>query len=137
MDAAVKGINRIYDIDQGKAVKLLCKPIKQIFYATFSDDKEMIKEIIEYSKEYPYDEEIQLSKFNLNIVSPLVLSCLGFAASNEMEKFIINDACQNCYELFWAGELKQIEKQTFDTWPKVLFYLLSLKSFNASYLFIF
>jgi hypothetical protein len=137
MDAAVKGINRIYDIDKDKAVKLLCKPEKQMFYATCFDDKEMIEEIIKYSYKHPYDEKIQLSKFNLNIVSPLVLSCLGFAASNEMKKFIINDACQNCYELFWAGELEQIEKQTFDTWPKVLFYLLSLKSFNASYLFIF
>jgi hypothetical protein len=99
-----------------------------MFYATCFDDKEMIEEIIKYSKQHPYDEEIQLSKLNLNIFFPLKeeLSCLGFAASNEMKKFISHPASQKCYKSFWAGELLPIEKQTFNTWPKVLFYLVGL-----------
>ena len=48
-------------------MKLLCKPVKQMFYATCFDDKEMIEEIIKYSYKHPNDEEIELSKLNLNI----------------------------------------------------------------------
>ncbi len=121
----------------------MCKPVKQMFYESCFDDKEMIEKIIKYSNEhfdeYSNDEEIQLSKFNLNIFSPLKeeLTCLDFAVSAEIKKFTSHPASQKCFKLFWAGELLPIEKQTFNTWPKVLFYLLSLKNFNASYLFIF
>jgi hypothetical protein len=116
-------------------VKLLCKPVKQ----TFSDDKVMIEKITEYSKKYPNDKEIQLSKFNLNISPPLKeeLTCLDFAVSAEIKEFRSHPASQKCFKLFWAGELLPIEEQTFNTWPRVLFYLLSLKNFNASFLFIF
>jgi hypothetical protein len=38
-----------------------------MFYATCFDDKEMIEEIIKYSYKHPNDEEIELSKLNLNI----------------------------------------------------------------------
>ncbi len=120
-------------------MKLLCKPVKQMFYAKCFDDKEMIEEIIKYSNEHPNDEEIQLSKLNLNIYLPLKeeLTCLDFAVSAEIKKFTSHPASQKCFKLFWAGELLPIEKQTFNTWPKVLFYLLSFSNFNASYLFIF
>jgi hypothetical protein len=109
-------------------VKLLCKPVKQIFYATCFDDKEMIEEIIKYSYKHPNDEEIQLSKLNLNIFRLLKeeLTCLDFAVSAEMKKITSHPASQKCFKLFWAGELKPIEEQKFNTWPKVLFYLLSL-----------
>ncbi len=109
-------------------MKLLCKPVKQMFYATCFDDKEMIEEIIKYSKEHPNDEEIQLSKLNLNIYLPLKeeLTCLDFAVSAEIKEFTSHPASQKCFKLFWAGKLKPIEEQTFNTWPKVIFYLLSL-----------
>jgi hypothetical protein len=111
-------------------VKLLCKPVKQIFYAKCFDDKEMIEKIIKYSKEHPdeYNENIKLSEINLNIYLPLKeeLTCLDFAVSAEIKKFTSHPASQKCFKLFWAGELKPIEEQTFNTWPKVICPLLSL-----------
>jgi hypothetical protein len=99
-----------------------------MFYATCFDDKEMIEKIIKYSDEYSNDEEIQLSKLNLNIFSPLKeeLTCLDFAVSAEIKKFTSHPASQKCFKLFWTGELLPIVEQTFNTWPKVIFYLLSL-----------
>ena len=55
---AVENLNRIYDIDQSKAVKLLCKPVKQIFYASCSDDKVKIEKILTC----PNDENIELPR---------------------------------------------------------------------------
>ena len=109
-------------------MKLLCKPVKQMFYAKCFDDKGMIEEIIKYSNEHPNDKDIHLSKLNLNISPPLKeeLTCLDFAVSAEIKKFTSHPASQKCFKLFWAGELLPIEEQTFNTWPKVLFYLLSL-----------
>jgi hypothetical protein len=99
-----------------------------MFYATCFDDKEMIEEIIKYSYKHPYDEEIHLSKLNLNVLFPLKeeLTCLDFAVSAEMKKITSHPASHKCFKLFWAGELKPIEEQKFNTWLKVLFYLLSL-----------
>jgi hypothetical protein len=53
-------LNRIYDVDQSKAVMLLCKPIKHILYVSCLGDKEMIEKILKC----PYDKHIQLSKLN-------------------------------------------------------------------------
>ncbi len=105
-------------------MKLLCKPVKQIFYESCFDDKEMIEKIIGYSNKYPDDKKIQLSNLNLNIFFPLKegLTCLDFAVSSEIKKFTSHAASQKCFKLFWAGELLPIERQTFNTWPKVLFY---------------
>jgi hypothetical protein len=57
---AVEILQRIYDADQSKAVKLLCKPIKHILYVSCLGDKEMIKKILKC----PHDEHIELSKLN-------------------------------------------------------------------------
>ena len=51
------------------------------------------------------------------------LTCLEFAVSAEMKKFTSHAASQKCFKLIWAGELLPIEEQTFNTWPKVLFYI--------------
>jgi hypothetical protein len=55
---AVENLNRIYDIDQSKAVMLICKPVKQILNASCSGDKETIEKILKC----PEDEHIELSK---------------------------------------------------------------------------
>ena len=79
------------------------------------------KEIIENIFNCP-DEKKELSK--LNLIEKL--TCLEFAVSAEMRKFTSHSAAQKCFKLFWAGELLPIEEQTFNTWPKVLLYFLSL-----------
>jgi hypothetical protein len=57
---AENNLKRIFDADQSKAVKLLCKPIEHILSVSCSGDKEMIKKILEYAD----DEHIELSKLN-------------------------------------------------------------------------
>ena len=58
---AIENLNRIYDDDQIKAVNVLCKPVKQIFYASHFGDKKLIEKILTCP-----DEKIGLSKLNLN-----------------------------------------------------------------------
>ncbi len=38
-DMAVENLKRIYDIDQSKAMKVLCKPVKKLFCSHPDDTK--------------------------------------------------------------------------------------------------
>ena len=58
---AVEILKRIHDNDQSKAMTLLSKRIKQIFYASHFGDKKLIEKILTCP-----GEKIELSKLNLN-----------------------------------------------------------------------
>ena len=46
-------------------------------------------------------------------------SCLKFAISNQLTKFVNNSAAKKCFEYSWYGRILPIQEQIFNTWPKV------------------
>ena len=59
-------------------------------------------------------------------------TCLKFAVSNELIKFLNHPAAKKSFNLFWYDKILQRQKQTLNTWPKVKNKFFNLRIFTLS-----